>query len=217
MKLKIKSVLYSSVLIIVLSVCFICAGIGFTSAWLTDRASATVTLTMGKAVSFNLYTASSGGSTTDSIGEKDAVPGERIDFDSVYIRPSADASTCYVRAKIDFISNSKLSADNNSFIYTFDEQTQIKGNDSTYYWVKDSDNYYYLVSTNVITGSNYVGVVSGNNVSSYKLQVTGVKVSDNATNTNGNNHDDCEVKLTVQAIQAANYAYENWAQVDWNA
>ena len=211
MKSKARSFIYSSVLIVVLSVCVVCAGIGFTSAWLTDSASTTATLTMGKAVSFNLYDAATNGNTTSSIGTQYVNPGEYATFSPVYIQTVADASVCFVRAKIELPANSL-------FVIDTGKAEGVVGN-GQYKWVYHEDEtggYFYLTNGSTLNGtiSNLYAVYSNQR---YKFQVTNIYASSDADNNDGDNGENATVTVTFQAIQAANYAYGNWEDINWNA
>ena len=210
MKSKTRSFIYSSVLIVVLSVCVVCAGIGFTSAWFTDSASATATLTMGKAVSFSLYDASSNGNTTTSIGTPNVNPGDYATFNAVYIQTIADASVCFVRAKIELPENTVFEVVNNKANAVIGS-----GVSDSYNWVyRQEDGFYYLTNGTTLNGtvSNLYAVYSTNR---YKFQVNNVRAKTTADNDDGGAN--ATVTVTFQAIQAANYTHTAWSQVTWNA
>ena len=197
-----RPILYNLILILVLAVCVIGAGVGFTASWLTDSASATTTLTIGKAVAINLYTTNSGNATATSIGDLDAAPGDVVNFNAVYLKANQDTSTCYVRIKLSLADTNNLYSIANA---------SILGVAESYYWV-ESGGYFYLANRSVLNldsnneMTNLVAVTYGANVS-YKIQVKGVTVNTNA----GNNASGTgTVTVLVQAIQAANHALANW-------
>ncbi len=200
MKAKTKF-LYSSILIVVLSACLIFAGMGFTSSWLTDSASANATIRIGKQVAISL--------SANNIGSKTVAPGESVNFDTVTVTADDDTSTCFVRIKVELDS---LDEDRNLFDIS---QVQIEGyydeNDSSnsYYWVQDGD-YFYLASQAFLDGNNLKGVFYGDN-KSYNITLKNVKGATTASGVD-NSSKSCAITLKVQAIQAANYADSNWDQ-----
>ena len=208
MKAKKLPIFYRLTLIVVMLTCVVCAGFGFTSAWLTDAASFSTSLTMGKQVSINLYTASSGGTTTSSIGNVSVAPGEinDVNFNPVYIKAGDDTSSCVVRIKLE------TSGENANL---FDISTATIESENNYKWIKKiEDGYYYLTTSDGLNQAvtNLSTIVSGDG-NSVKIQVNNVKASKNAINTDGGKS--CTITLKVQAIQAANYAYENWSDITW--
>ena len=199
MKAKTKF-LYSSILIVVLSACLIFAGMGFTSSWLTDSASANATIRIGKQVAISL--------SADDIGSKSVAPGESVDFNTITISADNDTSACFVRIKVELDTQ-----DTDNALFDISSATIQGDNDAIlesdrYYWVKDGG-YYYLASQDALNGSNLKRVYYGDN-KAYNITLKNVNGATTAENTDGGKN--CSIILKVQAIQAANYTSSNWAQ-----